>query len=75
MSEMQLLVENQELKRLLAERHAEIAGLRLERDIAIARVSALLPCGTPEEEAEVTQLMKTAVPFDVSTLVSDPDVT
>lgn len=71
MSEMHLIAENGELKRQIEQLHAEIAQLRVERDKANAKVVALLPQGTPEEEAEMMQLMATAVPFDLSGLIAD----
>lgn len=52
-----LLMQLQELKeRLIALAH-ENAQLRIERDIAEARVASLLPKGTPEQEEEWRQLM------------------
>lgn len=71
MSEMYLIVENDALKRQIEQLHAEIAQLRTERDKANAKVIALLPQGTPEEEAEMLQLMATAVPFDLGGLIAE----
>jgi hypothetical protein len=71
MSELHLIVENDALKRQLERLHAEIAQLRVERDKANAKVFALLPQGTPEEEAEMLQLMADAVPFDLGGLIAE----
>ena len=71
MSEIQLLSMIDVLKRQNQELQAENADLRHRLDVSEARVWALLPKGTPEEEAEMEQLMKTAVPFDLSGLIAE----
>jgi regulator of replication initiation timing len=71
MSEMQLVVMIDELKRQLQELHAENARLRHERDVARANALAMLPQGTPEELAEMEAAMATAVPFNVTEIVAE----
>jgi hypothetical protein len=71
MSEMQLVVMVDALKRQLQELHAENARLRHERDLARANALAMLPQGTPEELAEMERLMATAVPLNMSGLIAE----
>jgi regulator of replication initiation timing len=49
-----------ELKQRLNALAQENAALRVERDIACARVAALLPKATPEQEAEFLKLIEAA---------------
>jgi hypothetical protein len=55
-----LVAYNYELRQRLEQLARENAQLRIERDIACARVAALLPKGTPEEEAELLKQIEAA---------------
>ncbi len=71
MNEIQLLSMIDVLKRQNQELQAENAELRHRLDVSEARVWALLPKGTHEEEEELKRLMETAVPFDLSDLIAE----
>jgi hypothetical protein len=70
-SEFELLSIIDLLKRRNQELHAENARLQLRLDVTEARLRALLPKATPEEEEEFKKLMETAIPFDLSGLIAD----
>jgi hypothetical protein len=74
MTEIELLSIIDLLKRRKQELYAEIAQLRLRLDVTEARLWALLPKATPEEEEELKQLMETASPFDLSALIAELEV-
>jgi regulator of replication initiation timing len=65
-----LIAYIEELKERLKELAQENAELRVERDIARARVAALLPKATPEQEAEFLKLIEAAKAGEATDLQS-----
>lgn len=71
MDNEQLLTQIEELKRRLADLAHENADLRVERDVAWAKVHALLPKATPEQEEEFRRQLDGEEWKDFSGVVED----
>jgi regulator of replication initiation timing len=67
----QLLQQVSVLKTSLSDLARENAGLRVQRDVALAKMRSLLPQATPEQEAEMQQIMATGVRGGLSSLIGE----
>ena len=67
----QLIQQVSRLKENLDALAHENAGLRVERDIAWAKVHSLLPQATPEQEAEMRAIMATGIPDGLAIVIRE----